>query len=132
MPYLFFTDYYQIQKLKNYRNCWNWWNLEKISDSNGIRTHNHLVRKWTLYHLASLAKWLSVRLRTKWLCVRIPLLPLKLQIWRLLRTRRSLKFRQTIECRFSLNLVRDIIITYSPWTNVVVILPSPSRLKGFP
>ena len=45
-------------------------------DSNGIRTHNHLVCK----KLAFLAKWLSVRLRTKWLWVRIPLLTLKLQI----------------------------------------------------
>ena len=36
-----------------------------LSDSNGIRTHNHLVCKRTLNHLASLAKWLSVRLRTK-------------------------------------------------------------------
>ena len=36
-----------------------------LSDSNGIRTHNHLVRKRTLNHLASLAKWLSFRLRTK-------------------------------------------------------------------
>ena len=38
------------------------------SDSNGIRTHNHLVRKQTLNHLtkmaslANLAKWLRVRL----------------------------------------------------------------------
>ena len=32
------------------------WNL---SDSNGIRTHNHLVRKQTLNHLAKLTKWLS-------------------------------------------------------------------------
>ena len=50
-----------------------------LSDSNGIRTHNHLVRKRTLNHLAklaSLAKWLSVCLRTKWLWVRIPLLSL--------------------------------------------------------
>ena len=29
------------------------WNL-KFSDSNGIRTHNHLVPKWTLNHLAKL------------------------------------------------------------------------------
>ena len=28
--------------------------------------------------MVSLAKWLSVRLRTKWLRVRIPLLPLEL------------------------------------------------------
>ena len=41
-----------------------------LSDSNGIQTHNHLVCKQT----ANLAKWLSVRLPTKWLWVRIPLL----------------------------------------------------------
>ena len=34
--------------------------------SNGIRTHNHLVRKRTLNHLAKLAGWLCVRLQTKW------------------------------------------------------------------
>ena len=59
---------------RNRRNIWS------LSDSNGIRTHSHLVRKYTLNHLAklaSLAKWLSVRLRTKWLWVRIPLLPLR-------------------------------------------------------
>ena len=33
-----------------------------------------------LNHLASLAKWLSVRLRTKWLRVRVPLQSLNLQI----------------------------------------------------
>ena len=56
---------------------------KKSSDSNGIRTHNHLVRNGTLKHiakLASLAKWLSVCLQTKWLWVRILLLSLKLQI----------------------------------------------------
>ena len=47
-----------------------------------------------LDHLASLAKWLSVRLRTKWLRVRVPLQSLNLQIWRLLRERSSLTFRQ--------------------------------------
>ena len=66
-----------------------------------------------LNHLASLAKWSSVRLRTKWLWVGIPLLSLKLQIWRLLRTRSSLTFMQTIERRFILKLVRDMITTYS-------------------
>ena len=48
-----------------------------LSGSNGIRIHNHLVRKRTLNHLAKLAlrpKWLNVCLRTKWLWVRIPLL----------------------------------------------------------
>ena len=30
-----------------------------LSDSNGIRTHNHLICKRTLNHLTKLAKWLS-------------------------------------------------------------------------
>ena len=38
---------------------------------------------------------------------------LKLQIWHLLRAMSSLTFRQAIEYRFSLKLVRDMIITYS-------------------
>ena len=43
----------------------------------------------------------------------IPFLSLKLQICRLHRARSSLIFRQTMECGFTLKLVRDIIITYS-------------------
>ena len=66
-----------------------------LSDSNGIRTHNHIVRKHTLNHLAKLAaKWLSVHLRSKWLWVRFPLLSLKLQISRVFLARRSLTFKQ--------------------------------------
>ena len=38
------------------RNRSNVWSL---SDCNGNRTHNHLVRQWTLNHLAKLSKWLS-------------------------------------------------------------------------
>ena len=38
---------------------------DDLSDNNGIRTHNHLVRKQTLNHLNAHFKWLSVRLRTK-------------------------------------------------------------------
>ena len=94
----------------------------EISRSNGFRTNNHLVRKRTLNHLAKLAslvKWLSFRLQTKWLRIRIPLLSLKLQICRLLGTRSSLTFRQTIECRFTLKLVRDMIITYSMEINEI-------------
>ena len=55
----------------------------RLSDCNGTRTHNHLVRKRTLNHLANAfgfcvcPKWLSVRLRTKWLWVRVPLQSLK-------------------------------------------------------
>ena len=87
-----------------------------LSDRNRIRTHNDLVRKRTsglMSKMASLTKWLSVRLRTKWLWVRIPLLSLKFQIWCLLRAKSSLTFRQTIECKFTLKLLRDMIITYS-------------------
>ena len=47
-----------------------------LSDGNRTWTHNHLVRQQTLNHLAklaSLAKWLSVCLQTKWLWVRFKL-----------------------------------------------------------
>ena len=80
-----------------------------LSDSDEIRTHNHLVRKWTY-------KLLSVRLRTKWLWVRISLLSRKFQIWHLVRARNSLTFRQTIEPGFTLKLVRNMIITCSQIT----------------
>ena len=72
-----------------------------------ISTHN------TTQSSTILAKWLSARLRTKWLWVPIPLLPLTVQIRCLLQTRSSLAFRQTIESRFTLKLVGDMIITYS-------------------
>ena len=62
-----------------------------------------------LNHLVSLTKYLSVHLRTKWLWVRIPLLSLKFQIWRLLRARTSLTFRKAIKCSFTLKLVRKMI-----------------------
>ena len=65
-----------------------------FNDCDWTRIHNHLVCKCTLNHLtqplnhltqpfnylASLAKWLSVRLRTKCLWVRVQLELLKLQI----------------------------------------------------
>ena len=47
-----------------------------LCDCNWTRTHNHLVRKQTfnyLAKLASLAKWFSVCLRTKWLWVWVQL-----------------------------------------------------------
>ena len=53
-----------------------------LSDSNW--THNHLVCKWTLHHLAkltSLAKWLIVSLQTNWLWVRVQLQSLKCEIF---------------------------------------------------
>ena len=77
-----------------------------------IETYSQMHRtdKYSQDSSISLAKWLSVCLRTKWLWVRITLLSLKLQIWRLLRARSSLIFRQTIECGFTLEFVRYMII----------------------
>ena len=57
--------------------AWSRSHIWSLSHSNVIRTHNHLVCKWTLNHLAklaSLAKRLSVRLWIKWLWVPITLL----------------------------------------------------------
>ena len=50
--------------------------LKRVRDM--IRTYSQMHRTdkvltTQLNHLASLAKWLSVRLRTKWLWVRVPL-----------------------------------------------------------
>ena len=65
------------------RNRRDIWSLS--GSSNGIRTPNHLLCELTTNHLAklakldnlgSLAKLLSIYLRTKWLWVRIPLLSL--------------------------------------------------------
>ena len=67
-----------------------------LHDCSRIRTHKDLVRKRTVNHLAklaSLAKWLSAPLQTKWLWVRLLLQSLKLQISRLFRARSSLTFR---------------------------------------
>ena len=44
-----------------------------LSDCKWTRTHNQLVRRRTLNYSASLTKWLSVSLRTKWLWVRVQL-----------------------------------------------------------
>ena len=70
--------------------------FDGLSDCNWTRTQNHLVRKQTKWFWFGnhLAKWLSVRLQTKWFCVRFQLQSLKLQILRLLRAKSSLTFRQ--------------------------------------
>ena len=62
-------------------------NIWSLSDRNGIRTHNHSIRKRILNHLAKLVgvskcSWLRVNLQTKWLWVRIPLLSLDFLILR--------------------------------------------------
>ena len=93
---------------RQFNGCYSKCKNRRVDDSNGIRTHDDLVRQGTLNHLtiqASLAKQLSVCLRTKWLWVRILLLLFKLQIWDLLRAGSSLTFRQTAECRFTLKLM---------------------------
>ena len=73
------------------------------------RTDKHSQK---LNHLASLTKCLSYCLQTNWLWVQILLLSLKLQTWRLLQGRSSLTFKQTVECGFTLKLVRDLIIKF--------------------
>ena len=55
---------------------------QKSSDCNWTRTQNHLVLKRTLKHLAKVAKWLSVRLKTKWFWFRVQLQSLNLKITR--------------------------------------------------
>ena len=71
--------------------------IQPLSDCNGTRTHNHVVRKRTLNHLAKLAilpKWLNVRLRSKWSWIRVPLQSLKFQIWSLFQARSYLTLRK--------------------------------------
>ena len=53
------------------------------------------LERTTFSHLASLAKWLTVYLKIKWLWIRIPLRSLKYQISRLLRAKSSLTFTLT-------------------------------------
>ena len=71
-----------------------------LSDCNWIGTYNHLVRKRTLNRLARF--WVRVQLQS-----------LKSQISCLFQARSSLIFRQTIESRFTLKRVREMIKTFS-------------------
>ena len=66
-----------------------------------------------LNHLASSAKWLCVRLQTKWLLVRAPLQSLKLQI-------SHLDIQATTEFGFTLKHVRNMLRTYSILENLVI------------
>ena len=83
------------------------WKEHTVKCTVQISTH-----KTTQSFKVSLAKCLSVRLRTKWLWVQMPLQSLKLQISHLFRARHSFDTQQTIECRFTLKRVRDMIWTY--------------------
>ena len=66
-----------------------------LSDSNGIRTHNHLVRIWTLHHFAKL--W-------------IPLCHLNFAFF---SRKESLDIQSNIECRCIRKRGRDMVITYN-------------------
>ena len=46
----------------------------------------------------------------------------------MLRARRSLTFRQTIECRFTLKLVRDMVITYGMYSLLGIIFVSVENM----
>ena len=82
----------------------------------GITAYSQMYRadKYSKHSsiMISLAEWLSVRLRTKWLWVQVPLLSLKLQILGLFRAK-GFDIQATTECRFSLKRVRGKIATYS-------------------
>ena len=68
--------------------------IEEQIKSNSGKTKITTRKKKEERKLASLAKWLSVRLRTKWLWVRVPLQPFNLQTWRLFGARGSLTISQ--------------------------------------
>ena len=69
-----------------------------LGDCNWTRAHNHLVHKWTLNHLAKLAKWLSCVVSTYLYGVFDCMF---------------LDIHAAIECGFTLKRVRDMISTYS-------------------
>ena len=85
-----------------------------LSDCNGTQIHSHLVRKQTLNHLAklanylsSLATWLSVRLRTNWMWVRVPSQSLKVVLYFLLLNRNNVL--QKVSPQLMNNYSRDIL-----------------------
>ena len=58
-----------VQKMFSFqifRNSGKRWKLIGLSDSNGIRTHNHLVRKRTLNHSTKLARLFVYELSGCW------------------------------------------------------------------
>ena len=61
-------------------------------------------------HLASLAKWLNLRLRTKWLWVQVQLQSLRL-VFAPVSSNESLDIQAALECGFILQRVRDMIRT---------------------
>ena len=94
-----FLNYFSLSQCNYYCICT--FLYQKVIDCNRARTHNYLVCKRTLNHLAKL----------------VPLPSLKLQIWRLFRAFRfrafSLDIQATKECGFILKCVSNMIRTYS-------------------
>ena len=85
----------ELNKRKTKKRCsiysklsvrWIWLYVIVVSRT-GFRANSNSI-------VASLAKWLSVRLRNKWFWVRVQLQSLNLHISRLLQARGSLTFRQ--------------------------------------
>ena len=95
---------------RNRRDIWS------LSDWNGTRTHNHLVHKRTLNHLAKLAKWLSCVMST-YLYRAFDCIFLSYHV----RTsditsvsgKEFLDILSNIEFGFTLKCVRDMTRTYS-------------------
>ena len=56
---MFFVYHFQMLKQKVYLLLESLIQQNDFSDCNWTRTHNHLVHKRTLNHLAKLDKWLS-------------------------------------------------------------------------
>ena len=81
-------------------------------------THKQLVCKRT----ASLAKWLSVHLGTKWLWVWVPLQSLKTLDFAPVSSKEFLDIQATIECRFTLKCVRDMIRTYGNIFTMIMVI----------
>ena len=63
--------------------------------------------------LAKLPKWSSVRLQTKWLWVLIPLQSLKTSDIAPVPNKEVLDIQATIDCRFTLKRVHEMIRIYS-------------------
>ena len=96
---------------------WNWGNY-RLWIHSGIDPWNDNIipsdepsrlKLWKeLNHLASFANWLSFRLQTKWLCVRVLLQLLKFPMWCMFQEKSFLTFRQL----YSVNSLCSVYITW--------------------
>ena len=86
---------------------------QTTAQSNGIQTHNHLVRKQTLNHLAKVFVFELNGCGFESRCCHLNFR------YHACFEQRFLGIQAIIKCRFTLKRVRDIIITYSKTCNVV-------------